>query len=58
MLPCKAKMQYLFTLQVSRYCLLDWHRSVDNGDAGKKEKKLCLQVADNRPCYWRLFKAI
>ena len=22
MLPCKAKMQYLFTLQVSRYCLL------------------------------------
>ena len=28
-MPCKAKRQYLLTMQVSRYCLLALHSSID-----------------------------
>ena len=43
MLPCKAKKQYLLTLQVGRYCILALQRSMvvnrEPGNKGSGKKK-------------------
>ena len=41
-LPCKAKRQYLLTLQVRKYCLLAWSR------VGMQAFAYLLQVLENK----------